>query len=594
MSTYFETEARLQEALNYKREHPNSSFRWLARQFNLSKDRIQRRFKGTQTSRSARDPTNLKLDTHQDKALCWYLTRLWEIGVPLRYKGIAAAANEILATAYNPVFDSPPPTVGENWSRRWIKRHPEFSKRLEKPIEAERQCAMNAESISEFFNKFNTICITHEITKEDIWNMDETGLRVGVGRGQWVIVPTNQVDSRFKNLIGSLGDTEHVSVVEAISAGCATIAPLIIIKGVIIQTRWFHDLKEGDIAIGVSDSGYSNDILSFQWLQHFNRLSKRTQQGIYRLLIMDGYDSHLTIQFVRYCEMEKILVLRLPPHSTHFLQPLDVVIFQQWKHWHAEAIDHAVRHGVGDFDKQTFLSNIESIRQATFKEGSIKSAFRKCGFVPFRPNLVIREIELNLEKEAGIDKEITLPQSPAQLPEIWSSPTSHNKLYQQAQAVQQLLRSSVEPPDTPTRQNNRANVRKFMELVLTQDIVHQQLTNYMWESRVAQIQQERRKNKPRSQIQKGGVVYAADVDRDISCLQELIATWETNLNRDQMVYLLCLRSLVLPQLILQTKKRKEAVDRDATNCLKRATRRLKKESKKEGTSQQDADFIDID
>jgi hypothetical protein len=101
--------------------------------------------------------------------------------------------------------------------------------------------------------------------------MDETGLRVGVGRGQWVIVPTNQVDSRFKNLIGSLGDTEHISVVEAISAGCATIAPLIIIKGVIIQTRWFHDLKDGDIAIGVSDSGYSNDILSFQWLQHFNQ-----------------------------------------------------------------------------------------------------------------------------------------------------------------------------------------------------------------------------------------------------------------------------------------------------------------------------------
>ena len=286
MSAYFETEARLQEALNYKREHPKSSFRWLGRQFNISKDRIQRRFNGTQTSRSARNPTNLKLDTYQDKALCWYLIRLCEIGVPLRYKGIATAANEILATAYNPVFDSPPPTVGENWSRRWIKRHPEFSKRLEKPIEAERQCAMNAKSISEFFNRFNTICTTDEIAKEDIWNMDETGLRVGVGRGQWIIVPTNQVDSRFKNLIWSLGDTEHISVIEAISAGCTVIAPLIIIKGVIIQTRWFHDLKEDDIAIGVSDSGYSNDIISFQWFQHFNRLSKCTQQGIYRLLIL--------------------------------------------------------------------------------------------------------------------------------------------------------------------------------------------------------------------------------------------------------------------------------------------------------------------
>jgi hypothetical protein len=109
-----------------------------------------------------------------------------------------------------------------------------------------------------------------------------------------------------------------------------------------------------------------------------------------------------------------------------------------------------------------------------------------------------------------------------------------------------MLQSSVEPPDTPTRQSNRVNVQKFIESVLTQDIVYQQLTNYMWESRVAQIQQERRKKRPRSQIQKGGIAYTADVDRDISCLQELITTWETNLNRDQMVYLLCLRSLVLP------------------------------------------------
>src|SRR5258708_39623491 len=120
-----------------------------------------------------------------------------------------------------------------------------------------------------------------------------------------------------------------------------------------------------------------------------------------------------------------------------------------------------------------------------------------------------------------------------------------------------MVRSAVEPPYTPTRENNRTNVQKFIEPVLTQDIVHQQLTNYMWESRVAQIQQERRKKQPRSQIQKGGVVYTADVARDISCLHELIATWETNLNHDQIVPLLRLRSQVLPQLILQTTSRKE-------------------------------------
>ena len=220
--------------------------------------------------------------------------------------------------------------------------HTEFKIEKQKSIEIERQRAMNVGQIQDLFMKYSETIDKYNIKKEDIWNMDETRLRVGVGLGQWVVVPAGEEQGQFKNLIGAHGDTEHISVVECISVGGTVIASLIIIKGAIIQARWFADLHDGDIMIGVSESGYSNDILSFQWLQHWVQLSKRTQKGEYRLLIMDGYESHVSMQFVRYCEMQKVILLRLPSHSTHFLQPLDVVIFQQWKHWHAEAIDHAV------------------------------------------------------------------------------------------------------------------------------------------------------------------------------------------------------------------------------------------------------------
>ena len=139
---------------------------------------------------------------------------------------------------------------------------------------------------------------------------------------------------QFTHLIGSVGDTEHITVIEAISAGAVTIDLFIIIKGAVIQLRWFADLKSSDIAIAVSSSGYSNDELSFLWLQHWDRLSQHHQKGVYHMLIIDGYDSHLTYQFLRYCELNKVIPLQLPAHSTHFLQPLDVVIFQRWKHWH--------------------------------------------------------------------------------------------------------------------------------------------------------------------------------------------------------------------------------------------------------------------
>jgi hypothetical protein len=68
-----------------------------------------------------------------------------------------------------------------------------------------------------------------------------------------------------------------MSVIESISAGGVVIPPLIIIKGVVIQSRWFSDIENNDVAIGVSDSGYSNDLLCFQWLQHWVRLRRRSQ-----------------------------------------------------------------------------------------------------------------------------------------------------------------------------------------------------------------------------------------------------------------------------------------------------------------------------
>ena len=122
-----------------------------------------------------------------------------------------------------------------------------------------------------------------------------------------------------------------MSIVESISGDGRAIAPLLVAKGVLIQERWFKGIECGDIAIAVSDTAYVNDILSFLWLQHWERLTRPNSRQ-YRLLVLDGYNSHLTYEFVKFCIDSKVEVLKLPPYSTHFLQPLDVVVFQQWKY----------------------------------------------------------------------------------------------------------------------------------------------------------------------------------------------------------------------------------------------------------------------
>ena len=189
---------------------------------------------------------------------------------------------------------------------------------------------MNIVTIEGWFRQLQEMMEEHNIEKEDFWNIDETGLHIGVGRGQWVIIPENNDDGkgRFTNIIGSHGNQEHVTIVEAISAGGVVIPPLIIIKGKVILHRWFADIMDDDYLIGVSDSGYSNDVLFFQWLQHWEAMSKRTQRGEYRLLLLDGYDSHLTWTALQFCQQQKVIVVLLTLYITHFMQPLDVALFQ--------------------------------------------------------------------------------------------------------------------------------------------------------------------------------------------------------------------------------------------------------------------------
>ena len=178
MSSYFEEEERLQEALLYKEAHSRAILCFLAWQFSVSKDRIHCRLKD-RDSRITRPPVNQKLDKDQDLALCWYIESLHRIGVPLRYKAIAQAANQILAASHH--RDNPPPTVEEYWRSPWLRTHPQYTMMKEKLIESEQQQAMNFEDICQFFNRFDRAKTENKIETVDIWNMDESEFRVGVG-----------------------------------------------------------------------------------------------------------------------------------------------------------------------------------------------------------------------------------------------------------------------------------------------------------------------------------------------------------------------------------------------------------------------------
>ena len=128
---------------------------------------------------------------------------------------LRSVANSILARNHD---DSdtppPPPLIGPDWSRRFLKRHPEYIKRKSKPLAHDRKNTHDPADIRAHFEKFKAVRDFFGIQTEDMYNYDETGFRVGVGRAHKVIT---RLKSR-RLYLSDPDNRESVTSVETIGA----------------------------------------------------------------------------------------------------------------------------------------------------------------------------------------------------------------------------------------------------------------------------------------------------------------------------------------------------------------------------------------
>jgi hypothetical protein len=94
------------------------------------------------------------------------------------------------------------------------------------------------------------------------------------------------------------------------------------------------------------------------------------------------------------------VVVGLLAHTSHLLQPLDVVLFQLYKHYHKQAVLEATRTGCTNLDAMEFFSSIKTIRENTFKRSSIRLAWQQAGIVLWNPSKVIDRLHIEF---AGVD-----------------------------------------------------------------------------------------------------------------------------------------------------------------------------------------------
>ena len=246
--------------------------------------------------------------------------------------------------------------LSEKWSQRFLKRH-RLRKIKQKPIELARKEAHTPSIIREWFDVFTSIMKQYNTQPANLWDSDESGFRIGVGGSVWVVT----ADTRRRAWSPSNTSRKHVTAVEAVNATGSSIDPFFIAARKVLQELSFDTSIADETLVGVAESCYINEEKAFEWIKHFERLTRPLTPNEWRLLLCGNYCSHTFFELCEYAEQHHIVAIGLPPHRSHIIQPSDVVLFQPYKHWHKQAVLRATRTGCTEFTLIEFFNAISVI-----------------------------------------------------------------------------------------------------------------------------------------------------------------------------------------------------------------------------------------
>lgn len=237
--------------------------------------------------------------------------------------------------------------------------------------------------MTKFFDNLTEVTTKYSFRPGRIYNMDETGMSTVPN-----IVP-KVVSTSGKKAVGKISSAERGELTTAVCAMSAVgsyLPPVLIFK----RKRQKPELLNGappGTEMFVSDSGYINSDLFFQWIQHFQKHTNATKENPV-LLILDNHSTHQSLETVLYCRENGIILLSIPPHSSHKVQPLDRCFFQALKTKYAEACNNWLVSHPGRVITQYQVAELFGIaycRCATIEKAI--NAFRMCGIVPINPGV---------------------------------------------------------------------------------------------------------------------------------------------------------------------------------------------------------------
>lgn len=306
--------------------------------------------------------------------------------------------------------------VGKNWTDRFIQRRPELRTRFSHVYDYKRTLQEDPYTLEAWFRLVDHMRLKYGIQDCDFYNFDETGFAMGIIRAQMVVTRSDRV---AKPKAIQPGNREWATAICCVAADGHIVPPFLCVAGRFHLAAWY---SSGHIpanwVVTTTYNGWTDNNTGLEWLKHFDQYTKARQKGSWRLLVVDGHESHVNAGFNEYCKANNIIPLCLPSHSSHLTQPLDVGVFGPLKRAYGAEILFLVRANITHITKDDFFCAFQAAFRAVLTEQNIKGGFRGAGLVPFDPDAVISKLDVKLRTPT--------PRGTSEgLPQPWVSQTPH-------------------------------------------------------------------------------------------------------------------------------------------------------------------------
>ncbi|KAK3085026.1 hypothetical protein FSP39_023051, partial [Pinctada imbricata] len=345
-----------------------------ARQFGVPVQTLRDRVKGhidIDTVKSGKSPV---LSEVEEALIVDFLKQMASLGYSYMRTEVLQIATGYAVTAGKRDRNNP---FTLRWYAGFIGRWPDLKLVRPKLLELKRAKAGNREIVPAFFGDLSELIKKYDLNDKPylIFNVKEKGIQQ-----KHTVNCVAGKNASVKEITSLKSST--TTIIGCGSASGVAIPPFFVFAGARMRKELLAGKSAG--ADGTtSESGLSNSIIFRHYLEHHFLKHVPGRRDDHVLLILDGHNlSHVSVGLEDWARGHNIIIVILPAHTSHFLQPLDVGCYDPFQKIYK---DECRKQIIKSKNICEIACNVYSM---ALSPENLRSAFKRAGIFPLDQTVI--------------------------------------------------------------------------------------------------------------------------------------------------------------------------------------------------------------